>query len=61
LDTYRTFLRSARDFEEFARARKVPQESGLSEAEARERCREFNARRSRAQIKAGTKMEFERE
>jgi hypothetical protein len=59
--TYRTFKRSARNFEEFARANKEEQDSGLDYHEAREQCEEFNRNRTPAQIKRGTKLEFEEE
>lgn len=59
--TYRTFTRSARNFEEFARARKVTVERGLTREQATERCREFNANRTAAQIRKGTKLEFDGE
>lgn len=61
MSTYRTFLRSARNFEEFASAEKIEQEGGLSYSEARERCTEYNANRTEAEIEAGTKLEFEEE
>lgn len=59
--TYRTFLRSARNFEEFANAAKVEQGNGLEYTEAQDACREYNAARSDAEISAGTKLEFEEE
>lgn len=59
--TYRTFLRRARNFEEFSTARKHVQERGLRLEEARERCEDFNTHRTTAQIINGTKLEFERE
>jgi len=60
-ETYYTFKRSARNFEEFAKAEKIPVDSGLTLTEAREQCREFNNNRSAAEIEAGTKMEFDLE
>lgn len=59
--TYRTFIRSARNFEEFASADKIEQDSGLSHDEAYLACQDFNSNRTEAEIEAGTKMEFERE
>lgn len=59
--TYYTFLRSARNFEEFASAEKQVVDTGLSYAEARAACEEFNADRSDGQREAGTKMEFTKE
>lgn len=59
--TYRTFKRSARSFEEFAKARKIPDEDGLTYSEARDRCEAFNMDRSPEEIERGTKLEFEDE
>ena len=56
--TYYTFLRSCRNWREFAEAEKITQDTGLSYDEAREACQDFNANRSERQIEAGTKMEF---
>lgn len=61
MQTYRTFKRSARSFEEFARARKITEERGLTYEQARQRCQEYNDNRTAAQIHKGTKLEFERE
>jgi hypothetical protein len=58
METYETFIRSARNFREFANARKITQETGLTFAEARERCAEYNNNRTKRQIARGTKMEF---
>jgi len=58
---YRTFVRSARNWKEFAEAEKVEQDTGLTFAEARAACNEFNNNRTEAEIDAGTKMEFEEE
>lgn len=60
-DTYRTFLRSANNFEEFSAAEKIEQTTGLSFSDAREECEQFNADRTEAEIESGTKMEFEKE
>jgi len=59
--TYRTFIRSARNFAEFANADKIEQDNGLSHDEAYLACQDFNSHRTEAEIEAGTKMEFERE
>lgn len=59
--TYRTFLRSARNFEEFSSAEKIEQETDLTIEDAREACKNFNDHRSEDEIDAGTKMEFEEE
>lgn len=55
---YRVFRRTAANFEEFARARKVTQERGLTYDEARRCCDAFNDHRTAAQIRSGTKFEF---
>ena len=61
LKTYRTFKRSARNFDEFARARKITVDRRLSYSEARRACQEFNADLTPAQECRGLKMEFEAE
>lgn len=58
--TYYVFKRSARNFDEFATARKITMHQGpLTYTEAQRYCREWNANRTPAQISAGTKAEFE--
>lgn len=59
--TYRCFIRSARNFREFARARKITQARGLSYERAHAACRAYNAARNAAQVRRGTCMEFESE
>ena len=59
MSAYRTFKRSATGWESFARARKYHDAYWASAAEARARCERFNANRTRAQERRGTKMEFE--
>lgn len=61
METYKTFIRSATDWESFAKARKITQDTGLSYEKARERCEDYNKNRTARQIKKGTKMEFTRE
>lgn len=56
--TYYTFKRSCRNWREFAEAEKITQETGLTEAEAREACRDFNANLTEAEKEAGTRLEF---
>jgi len=56
---YRTFKRSATDWKTFASARKITEETGLTYQQAQERCEQFNSNRSAAQIRKGTKLEFE--
>ena len=60
-DRYKTFLRSCTNWQEFASARKITQETGLSYEEAQRRCADYNDNRKPAQIRKGTKMEFTRE
>lgn len=55
---YTTFLRSCRNWAEFASAEKVIQDEGLTYEEARAACGEFNDNRNEREIEAGTKMEF---
>lgn len=57
---YRTFKRSATSFETFSRARKITVDTHLSYADAREQCDAFNNNRTSAQIRRGTKLEFEK-
>lgn len=59
--SYRTFRRSARNFREFAKARKVTEERGLTYSQAQVRCQEYNANLTAAQRRKGTKLEFEEE
>jgi hypothetical protein len=61
MPTYRTFKRSIRSWEEFARAPKQVEERGLTFEQASSQCGIFNKNRSKAQIQRGTKLEFERE
>ncbi len=55
---YKTFIRIARNFEEFSSAEKLEQDTGLTMAEAHNNCADFNNNRSPAEIEAGVKMEF---
>lgn len=58
MTTYKTFKRSCTNWEQFARARKITEETGLNYEQARERCREFNDNRTAQQKRKGTKLEF---
>lgn len=58
---YRTFKRSCRNWTEFAKARKITEDRGLTYEEAKKRCEEFNKNLTPRQISKGTKMEFEKE
>ena len=60
-ETYRVFTRSARNFEEVARAKKRTIRAGLSYSEAQQFCARENAELTPAQIRRGTKYEFTRE
>ncbi len=58
MKTYKTFKRSVRNFAEFASARKITVHRGLTYDEAQRACKAFEAARTPAQIKRGTKLEF---
>lgn len=55
---YKVFKRSATNWEEFARARKITVATNLSGDEARAMCDKFNNNRTPVQIRKGTKLEF---
>ena len=55
---YRVFKRSATSFETFSAARKTTIRRGLTIAEARQMCQDFNDNRTPAQVRNGTKLEF---
>jgi len=59
--TYKVFKRTAKNFQEFAKARKFSIAFGVSYTHAVEICKNFNENRSDKQIKDGTKYEFEKE
>lgn len=61
MTTYRTFKRSCRNWQEFARARKTTHDRGLTYEEARRQCDEYNNNRTPAQKRRGTKLELEAE
>jgi hypothetical protein len=61
METYRTFLRTCRNWQEFANAPKIEQASGLTLQEAREVCKEYNDNRTEIEQDNGTKLEFEAE
>lgn len=58
MERYKTFLRSARSFPEFSRARKRTVDRGLTYDEALRACAAYNASRSASEINRGTKLEF---
>jgi hypothetical protein len=55
---YKTFKRSCTNFEQFASARKMTEETGLTYEQALQRCDAFNNNRTSAQVRKGTKLEF---
>lgn len=55
---YTVFKRSATNWEQYGSARKYKIQSGLTYEEAQRVCREFNADRTPAQVRKGTKYEF---
>lgn len=61
MEMYKTFKRSCTNLEEFARARKITVDRGLTYEEARRQCQQFNNNRTARQIRRGTKMEFTKE
>lgn len=56
--TYRTFIRSVRNWREYSTARKTTVDRGLTIDEARRACDRFNESRTPQQVRKGTKMEF---
>lgn len=56
---YRVFKRSAKSFEEFAKARKITVTFNVSLERAKQLCDYHNSRLTSAQIRKGTKFEFE--
>lgn len=58
MTTFKTFKRSATNFTQFAAARKITVDRGLTQDEARRACEAFNASRTPSQVRRGTKMEF---
>jgi hypothetical protein len=55
---YKTFTRSAKNWEQFASARKITVRRNLTIDEARRMCASYNDNRTTAQQNRGTKMEF---
>jgi hypothetical protein len=55
---YKTFIRSCVNWEQFAKSRKMTQETGLSYEQAKQRCEDYNKKRNSRQIRKGTMMEF---
>lgn len=59
--TYKTFLRSATNWNSYATSRKITQSTGLTAEEAREQCKQYNDNLTSRQIRKGTKMEYAQE
>lgn len=59
--TYRVFSRRAKNWREFAAARKHTVRAGLTETQARQMCCEHNAQRPPEQVRNGAKWEYESE
>ena len=55
---YKTFKRSATNFTQFAQARKITEETGLTYDQAQARCKAYNDNRTPAQKRKGTYLEF---
>ena len=55
---YKTFLRSARNFDEMSKARKTTVSTGLTFNDAWQQARDYNNARNAKQLAKGTKMEF---
>jgi hypothetical protein len=56
--TYTVFKRSCADWKSFASARKITVATGVTETEALRMCEQFNAKRTPAQLRKGTKLEY---
>lgn len=56
---YRTFLRTCVNWTQFSKARKRTVERRLTLDEARRCCAAFNDNRTAAQMRRGTKLEFD--
>lgn len=61
MSTYKTFRRSCLSFEDFAKARNITVDRGLTYDEARRRCAIFNENLSPRGKEKGTKLEFTQE
>lgn len=61
MNNYKLFLRSANNFTEFAKARKIHYCFADTEQEARAICKEYNDNRTKRQIDKGTKLEYTKE
>lgn len=61
METYKTFKRSCRNWQQFAKARKITVDTKLTYEQARQRCEDFNAARTARQKGKGTMLECQRE
>jgi hypothetical protein len=61
MKTYFTFLRSCKNWKEFASAEKIVRNTGLTYEEARQECLEYNANLTEKEKEEGTKLEFTEE
>ena len=59
--TYYTFLRSAKNFEDFARNPRITIDTDLTREQAYNDCQEYNKNRTQDEIDNGTKLEFDEE
>lgn len=55
---YKTFKRSATNWQQFAHGRKITHDTSLTYEEARRQCEQFNANLTPAQRRRGTRLEF---
>lgn len=58
MNNYYVFKRPCKDWQSFARARKITVRTGLTYSEAQAFCLRENENRTPAQVRAGTKYEF---
>ena len=58
MSLYRTFIRSCRNWQEFAKARKITVGRALTYEEAKRQCQTYNTALTPRQKARGTKMEF---
>jgi hypothetical protein len=58
---YKTFKRSATNWDQFSSARKITVDRGMTHDEALRACKRFNENRTAEQIRKGTKLEFTEE
>jgi hypothetical protein len=59
--TYYTFLRSAKNFGDFARNPRITIDTDLTREQAYNDCQEYNKNRTQDEIDNGTKLEFDEE